>query len=134
MKRIKNPNAFLDIKSILDTAIEKGGLRWELDSHGAAVKQRQRCYSFRAAFRRAEEARLKGVLAAVTPYDNLKIVFEGDESTSSILLITFHSAKGKFTDMEGNPIVPGETDAGVTEDMIPQDFADFVANLEGDKK
>lgn len=93
---------YADVKQLLDQALRAGGGTYNAPSHGNAVHLRQRCYSFRKAYREASAPN-------GSPYDALSIRKLAPGQTA--MLIEPVRLAGTFTpNEEGKPIAAPEVD------------------------
>lgn len=74
-------------KSVLDRALEKGGIRYKCASHLDAKNLRQRCYNYRkTAQRQSKKLFDPGEPSyGASPYDNLHLSVDGQVLIISIL-------------------------------------------------
>lgn len=75
MTRKKSEAQFQDVKFVLELAVKKPGLIYELPTHGKAVNFRQRCYQYRNFLRAIQEEQagdIPGFRAELT-YDTLVV-------------------------------------------------------------
>jgi len=98
-----------DCKQVMDAAIEHPGLVYELDTVGAAINFRQRCYRFRNLMRELEAERLGSEVGVSTPYDILVIRFihqEPGKQSSRFLQYDHKEVLGKlhFPDGRETPL------------------------------
>jgi hypothetical protein len=106
-----NLGLYGDVKTVLDSAVERGGIRVEFSDHRAAIAWRHRASYFRTLlYKNALKLALPGQ-TAFTAYDGF--VFRVSEN---VVEIVPRVMAGKMTDLLGNPL-----------DNAPQ-----VANTEGD--
>jgi len=119
-RKEQSPAAYQDVKYVLDLALKKPGLRYELSTPGRAINFKQRCYMYRNLLREmAQEAiALPGQRAEVS-YDLLIIKQVNDEGkpdkqAGRILIFEHHIPEGRLIDPEtGEEIdvnIPGLTD------------------------
>lgn len=80
--------AYSDVKSVLDTAIERGGGKYTLKSESKAYHWRARAYKYRKL--------LEDSLLYNNPYSEIVLTLE--ERT---VVIQIRSVEGKFTTLDG---------------------------------
>lgn len=99
----KSLNSYVDCRVVLDAALEAGGCRYSLASHGKAINFRQRIYSYRSLLRdqKAAQSIIPGLLPT-TEYDSLEVTF--DPIQDNVLIIKLVSPKGILTNLTGEPI------------------------------
>lgn len=123
-----SPSAYNDVKFVMDMALEKPGLRYELQTHGRAINFKQRCNRYRNLMRQMaqEVANIPG-RRAETLYDVL-VIRQTDRSgvsnTKGNTLVFDHQAvEGKLIDPETNEEIeinlPGITDT-IVDDWEPE--------------
>lgn len=60
-KKSAGPVAYTAHKKVMDMALERPGLLFEMESVNAAINFRQNCYKYRTMLRNAEKERLMGL-------------------------------------------------------------------------
>jgi len=119
-KKDQSPSAYGDVKYVMDLALDKPGLRYELTTPGRAINFKQRCNKYRNLLREmaAEMAAIPGHRPE-TAYDCLVIKQQNLEGVpdrkGTVLVFDHHKPEGRIIDPEtGEEIeinVPGITDS-----------------------
>lgn len=113
-----SPAYYEDVRRVMDIALERDGLIYELDSIGKAIHFRQKCYRYRNFLRDLDQERSLGVpgIRPATKYDTLTIVMvnkkEGEKQSR---FLKFNHAA-----LSGNLIDP-ETGQTIQVDFTPDD-------------
>jgi len=100
----KSLASYTDCQRVMDIALERPGLLYELDTTGQAVNFRMRCHRFRSLLLKLEEDRLMGVpgLSPSTAYDTLVIRFanvpEGENVSNQLRFDHRSQTPGKLLD------------------------------------
>lgn len=106
MAKADSPAAYEDVKHVLNLAVDKPGLRYELETPGKAMHFKQRCNRFRKMLRDMEQEMLAGVpgVRAQTLYDRLVIRQTNAEGKpdrrGTILVFDHESITGRLFDPE----------------------------------
>ena len=104
-----DPNTYNDCRRVFDLAVERGGLKLRLESHGAAIRFRHRMYAYRKIlFKQAEKASLNGEIPP-NAYSHLVITID-----ENVLIVRERDVPGEILDLDGQPIV--ERDRPITLD------------------
>ena len=118
-KKEHSPAAYNDVKFVLDLALKKPGLKYELTTAGRAINFKQRCYLYRNLLREMAQDTLTipGQRAEVA-YDALIIrqinaEGESDKKAGCILVFEHHTPEGKLIDPETGEEIDIELD-GIT--------------------
>lgn len=95
-----NINTYGDVRKVFDIAVERGGVKYKLETHKAAVHWRHRAYQFRKLlFKQAERNSIVPGQPAETPYDNLVIRIE-----DNVVIIQPMELTGELADLNDEPI------------------------------
>lgn len=101
-----SPAAYADVKHVMDLAVKRPGLRYELKSYGKAIHFRQRCYKYRNLLREMQNDQISLVpgFRAETIYDTI-IIRQLNSSGESdrkghILIFEHNAAEGTLIDPE----------------------------------
>lgn len=98
----KQISQYIDIKEILDLALQHGGGTYDAGTPGKATNFRFRVNSFRKIYRESIPA------TDISPYDRLDVSI--DVQGSPIVTIRPRKAVGTFTPAGGAPVVDVEAD------------------------
>ena len=111
MTHSKNLGSYTDVARILDAVVAAGKpARYELETHGEAVRWRARAYRYRSLLQAKGHERALDIPGYIptTPYDDIIISFEGPtpahREQSRALLIAFAAPTGRLTTMDGQRI------------------------------
>lgn len=116
MPTAKDIAYYNDVRLICDTAIARGGAKYQLPTKGKAVHWRQRAYTFRKLARVLAQKSLPDIgLIASTPYDRLEFVFDEDPT---IVIIRYSELKGQLMDLAGAPITETVTPTEPIDDEL----------------
>ena len=124
MPTSRNINTYSDVREVLDTALDHGGLVFRLKSPGKAKNWRQRAYTFRSLLQRIAEERLPlpGYQPG-TPYDELVLEVEG-----CCVNIALRKPEGEMLLPDGRALPRRERKRAEVDDLIEQ----FRAQVEDD--
>lgn len=116
----KHSSTYADVIPIMQkAATSPRGVRFRMPSWSMAFNFRQRCYRYRALFRREEAERMAHIPGYVpsTPYDTLEVVVESTDgqrrsagcppefrSHSHDVVIKHKTAQGELLDADGQPL------------------------------
>lgn len=121
MPSATNYRAFPHIQTVLDEAVQRGGLRYTLSSDKEAWRWRSLAYHFRKLYQK-EQQKLAAIMATVpTSYDAMFIQLEG-----ATCVIQFHESVvplGTISTLDGLPI--NELTKRFEPEIVP-DNADLV--------
>ncbi len=113
-----SPAAYNDVKFVMEMAVNKPGLKYELKTPGAAINFKQRCNRYRNMLREMAAEQIKHIpgMRAETMFDILVIrQFDASGVPSNmgcILVFDHQQLGGKLIDPETNSEIeiPGVTD------------------------
>jgi hypothetical protein len=105
-KKASSPSAYGDVKTVMDLALKKAGLRYECSTPGRAVNFKQRCNRYRNLIRAQAQELGFGIpgYRAETAYDILvirQINSEGvPDRRGQTLIFEHHTPEGRIIDPE----------------------------------
>jgi hypothetical protein len=101
---MSNPNLYLDLLPILETALRAGGARVQLRTLSEARHWRHRAYRYREALlQQARAATPVPGWTPTTPFDSMTISI--DQTTNEVI-IKFRSSNYEMRTLDGRPLPP----------------------------
>jgi hypothetical protein len=113
-------STYADVIPVMQAAAASPrGVRFRMRSWSTAFNFRQRCYRYRALFRKEEALRMQHIPGYVpsTPYDTLEVVVEGIDGTRRSagcpeefrsqphdVVLKHKTANGELLDADGQPL------------------------------
>lgn len=113
----KNINTYFDVERVLNTARAHNGIRYELNSPGAAIQFRARCYNYRKLLAEQAIARSGNPPGFVptTLWDDMIVAQD-----RNLVIISFGAVAGVLRDAEGRVVEPEPLfkDPGQAEEIL----------------
>lgn len=98
----KNPQAYGDVRSVLDAAVASGGATYTLRTRNEAIRWRSRAHMLR---------RLLWDRGEITPWDNYEFVLAGPS------VVIREKEVGTLQDLQNNPLEPLEEADPILEEV-----------------
>lgn len=120
----ESPAYYEDVRRILDIALQRDGLIYELNTVGQAIHFRQKCYRFRNLLRKMDSERALGLPGhrPSTVYDTISILMvnaEPGKKNSRFLKFEHTITRGKLIDPETGQEIHIDLDPEVdAEDIV----------------